>query len=353
MTIPWNSHCVDEGGGVAAVVEAFAILNNNNIYVTTVPTMTPLQEPKLTLVVGLDRMNSKQQQQRGQGHRRRGRWQQQTQTLIVCRSSHDDNNDSECDVAMQERTKTRMDRRRWFGQATKFAAVVAFESLSLPQSVLALSTPTTPSSTITLSQSSDTQSSSSLLTSIRSDIQQAKQTLELLLQNWERAVIDCTYADVPRDLLEQKNKQLLLEKASTYALFDKSVSIVSCKTVVRTVRDYLGRTGIGPVAGLEATLKQAVTLVLQSPDSILLGDDVDAMDRLIQTVEEAQRELNRADTLAYSARRDFTSMNNFDPADTAKILADSTSNLALCQAAIQTVVEKLQVILDLLSPTNA
>ena len=162
------------------------------------------------------------------------------------------------------------------------------------------------------------------LVELRSDMVQALETLQKLLDNWERAVIDCTYADVPRELLEQKNKELLLEKASTFALFDKSVSVISCKTVVGTVRDYLGRTGIGPVAGLEAKLKQAVSMVVQDSNV----DDLDALDEWIQTVEEVQRELNRADTLAYSARRDFTSMNNFDPQDTSKILADTESNLA-------------------------
>lgn len=71
----------------------------------------------------------------------------------------------------------------------------------------------------------------------------ARETLEKLLDNWEKAVIDCTFADVPRELLEQKNKEELLEKASTFALFDKSVSVETCKTTNRVVRDYLGATG--------------------------------------------------------------------------------------------------------------
>ena len=71
----------------------------------------------------------------------------------------------------------------------------------------------------------------------------ARETLQKLLDNWEKAVIDCTFADVPRELLEQKNKEELLEKASTFALFDKSVSVETCKTTNRVVRDYLGATG--------------------------------------------------------------------------------------------------------------
>jgi len=74
---------------------------------------------------------------------------------------------------------------------------------------------------------------------------EAQGTLNTLLTNYKRATIDCTFAEVPRELLETKNKELLLEKAATNALFDKSASIETCKTTNRIVRDYLGVTGKG------------------------------------------------------------------------------------------------------------
>jgi len=74
---------------------------------------------------------------------------------------------------------------------------------------------------------------------------EAQETLDTLLANYKRATIDCTFADVPRELLETKNKALLLEKAATSALLDKSASIETCKTTNRVVRDYLGVTGKG------------------------------------------------------------------------------------------------------------
>jgi 23S rRNA U2552 (ribose-2'-O)-methylase RlmE/FtsJ len=77
---------------------------------------------------------------------------------------------------------------------------------------------------------------------------EAQETLDTLLTNYQRATIDCTFADVPRELLETKNKELLLEKAATNALFDKSASIETCKTTNRIVRDYLGVTGKGMFA---------------------------------------------------------------------------------------------------------
>ena len=74
---------------------------------------------------------------------------------------------------------------------------------------------------------------------------EAQETLSTLLTNYKRATVDCTFADVPRELLETKNKELLLEKAATNALFDKSASIETCKTTNRIVRNYLGVNGKG------------------------------------------------------------------------------------------------------------
>jgi hypothetical protein len=95
---------------------------------------------------------------------------------------------------------------------------------------------------------------------------EAQKTLDILLQNWKRATVDCTFAVVPRELLETKNKELLLEKASTFALFDKSVSVETCKTTNRLVRDYLGVTGKGPLVGMDKRLKRGLTFI--DPDDL-------------------------------------------------------------------------------------
>ena len=194
---------------------------------------------------------------------------------------------------------------------------------------------------------------------LRAELSLVIDTLQTLLTNWSRAIIDCTYADVPRELLQQKNKALLLEKASTYALFDKSVSVTSCKTVNHRVRDYLGRTGLGPVAGLESLLQKIVALALmttteQLPTTtattnnnlLVLYDD--PMDAIVQTVEEIQRQLIRADSWSYSARRDFYSMNNFNPDESDRVLNNPTSDYALCKAAIQSAVDQLNLLLTML-----
>jgi hypothetical protein len=69
----------------------------------------------------------------------------------------------------------------------------------------------------------------------------ARTTLAFLLANWEKTVIDCSTADVSRDLLETQNKEQLLEKAKTFALFDKDAAVLSCKESNGKVRQFITR----------------------------------------------------------------------------------------------------------------
>lgn len=161
----------------------------------------------------------------------------------------------------------------------------------------------------------------------------ARETLQKLLENWEKAVIDCTFADVPRELLEQRNKEELLEKASTFALFDKSVSVETCKTTNRVVRDYLGATGIGPVVGLEKQMKRALDRV--KPDNL---------DDFVVEIERIEQLLSKARSLAYTAGvADFNSVNNFEKDQTQAVLANN-SNLEQSRQSIQQIVDGLKKI---------
>lgn len=169
-------------------------------------------------------------------------------------------------------------------------------------------------------------------------IREATQTLQKLLDNWEKAVVDCTFADVPRALLETKNKVLLLEKAKVSALFDKSAAVVSCKTSNRVVRDYLGATGKGPVVGLEKHLRKALDFLT----------DPDNLDIYVQTVEEIQQSLSKASSLSYTAGvADFSAVNNFDEKMTQTVLKQN-SNLEQSRLAIEAAVQGLNAILALL-----
>ena len=138
------------------------------------------------------------------------------------------------------------------------------------------------------------------------DISMLKESVEVLdslLDNWNKATIDCTYADVPRDLLDAKNKDKLLEKASEFALFDKSASVVTCKRVNGVVRDYIGSTGKGPLVNIEKRLLRSNVVDRIDPDNL---------DAYFSSVESFSQLLSRAKTLSYSAgHNDFDSMNNF------------------------------------------
>lgn len=166
---------------------------------------------------------------------------------------------------------------------------------------------------------------------------EAREALASLLENWEKATVDCTYADVPRELLEQKNKKELLEKASTFALFDKSAAVVSCKTTNRVVRDYIGVTGKGPLVGAEKRmLKRTVVANRVDPD---------ALEEYYDEVESFSRSLSNAATLSYTAGvADFDSVNNFSKGKEAQ----ESSNLEQSQKAIAEALGSLDKILGFL-----
>lgn len=173
------------------------------------------------------------------------------------------------------------------------------------------------------------------------EIVEAQSTLEILLSNWRRATIDCTYADVPRELLEQKNKELLLEKASTFALFDKSVSVETCKTTNRIVRDYLGVTAKGPLVGLDKKLKRGLDFL----------NDVDDLENYMNELEAFAQAYSRATSLSYAAGiADVGAVNNFSKEDAENGIADEdlSSNLNQAKSAIKDAKKSLDAIVILL-----
>lgn len=180
---------------------------------------------------------------------------------------------------------------------------------------------------------------------IISALQGAQSTLDVLLSNWQRATVECNYADVPRDLLSAENKQLLLEKASTYALFDKSVSVESCKTTNRLVRDYIGVTGKGPMVGIEKKLRKALDLV-----------DPDHVEDYVVELESFSQCLAKASSLSYMAgTADFDSINNFDKASVSSEATSRNqgSNLEQSRRAIQECKTSLDRMLGLLMEASS
>ena len=82
----------------------------------------------------------------------------------------------------------------------------AAAALSLPASVRAATDSTAPLSAGAGASAAAADVSARLDAGVRA--------LDVLLRDWDELTIDCTYAEVPRALLETKNKELLLEKAS-------------------------------------------------------------------------------------------------------------------------------------------
>jgi hypothetical protein len=177
-------------------------------------------------------------------------------------------------------------------------------------------------------------------------LQNAIDTLQTLLNNWSKAVVDCTYADVSRDLLETKNKELLLKKASTSALFDKSGSVViSCKTSNRVVRDYLGLTGKGPLVGLSKLVKNGMNQLITD------DNDDDDLELYIQSMEELERTMARASSYSYSAGTiaDVNAIQNFDPTEQDRVLeSNDNANLRQTKQAIQESLMELQKLVAIL-----
>jgi hypothetical protein len=65
-------------------------------------------------------------------------------------------------------------------------------------------------------------------------LKEATKALSSLLQNWEKATIDCcTYADVPRELLEAKNKEKLLEKVTVLKIYIPHFYFILCLFIFR------------------------------------------------------------------------------------------------------------------------
>lgn len=167
---------------------------------------------------------------------------------------------------------------------------------------------------------------------------EAQETLDTLLVNYKRATTDCTFADVPRELLETKNKKLLLEKAATNALFDKSASIETCKTTNRIVRDYLGVTGKGPLVGIEKRIKSGLEFV-----------DPDFMDDYVSELEAFSQAYSKATSLSYTAGiADLDSVNNFSKDDADESKRDDDSNLQQTKKAIREAKSNLDAVILLL-----
>ena len=154
--------------------------------------------------------------------------------------------------------------------------------------------------------------------------------LDKLLNDWTELVTDCTYAEVPRELLETKNKALLLEKASTLATFDKSSSINVCKSTNRVVRQVLD--------------KMPAPKQLQSPAFAELVAD-DNFEDLLAASERYTNAMSAADAAAFlSTTGDYSARTPFMIGETASTpnLDASRENVELARDALKALTKLLR-----------
>ena len=151
-------------------------------------------------------------------------------------------------------------------------------------------------------------------------LESARTTLAFLLTNWEKTVIDCSTADVSRDLLETQNKEQLLEKAKTFALFDKDAAVLSCKESNSKVRTFITRLKRldGQFSGaklvvidkvrifrLPLPLHTSANTTLPTAGSPQEGD----IERYFDLVDRYNNALSAANSASYTASMDFSSLN--------------------------------------------
>jgi len=175
-------------------------------------------------------------------------------------------------------------------------------------------------------------------------INDASKALTTLLQNWAKATIDCSYADVPRELLSQENKQELLEKAKVSALFDKSASVVSCKRNNKIVRDYIGVTGKGPLVNIDKLILKRKLIEYYV--------DIDKLEDYYTEADLFSQAMSKATASSYAAGiADFDSFNNFakdEALSSEELDKDGDSNLAQTKRAVIEANSSLKKILAIL-----
>jgi len=126
--------------------------------------------------------------------------------------------------------------------------------------------------------------------------------LNKLLDNWEEETTLCNYAEVTRELLQQKNKDKLLEAAKTNALFNKDVSmVVKCKRNPAPIREVMGFEDV------EHPLYRADKTIAK----LRKKADPDALEDFIEAEEAWNRVASSADSMSYGSSMRASALGEF------------------------------------------
>jgi hypothetical protein len=168
-----------------------------------------------------------------------------------------------------------------------------------------------------------------------STLSTALSALTSLLSNWSSATTDCTTADVSRDLLEAKNKDQLLEKAATFALFDKDSAVMSCRESSTKVRKF-----ISTLKNLDKEFKG-------------LRDSVDDLDAYFALVDSYTSSVAAANSYSYMSSQDFSSMNGKKVTeDGGQQLNGGTDNMEAARAELERARAALQGVVEMAGATS-
>jgi hypothetical protein len=161
-----------------------------------------------------------------------------------------------------------------------------------------------------------------------------------LLDHWEEKTTYCNFGEVKTEMMDAKNKEMLLIAASEPGLFDKSKTMnVRCKRDPEVVRAFVGLTKENTVLQrAEALMRDKNTLSRVDPDRI---------DEYIECVERYSRSVSSVDSLAYNARTDFASTNTFSLSSSADSQAGS-NYIEQSKASVLDVRDSLAAIVDIL-----
>jgi len=129
-----------------------------------------------------------------------------------------------------------------------------------------------------------------------STISTARSALSSLLSSWGKSTTNCDIADVSSQLLSDGQKEELLEKAKTVALFDKDAAVMSCRQDNKKVRSFILQ-----LTKLDKEFNEVRDVVVEKD-----GD----LDQYFELVDEYSRHMSSVNSLSYMGSQDFSSLNS-------------------------------------------
>jgi hypothetical protein len=176
-----------------------------------------------------------------------------------------------------------------------------------------------------------------------SDIYRLKRGLkeiQYLLDNWDEKTTYCNFGEFKRELLDTKNKQVLLDSAAKLGLldYDKSATMnVKCRSDPEVVRAFLGLTQ-------ENLLLTRADDLMRKQSSINRVNE-DNLEDYLAAIEDFSVAVSTVDVLGYTARTDFSST---ETQSLEEVLSSGNNKLKQSKDSVIKARDSLQKIIELL-----